>query len=232
MSPKELGLMSKMFAQAFDIGCELYATAARRATNDLKSAVEMSVKAVRMAHRRGDFFHRPLTTGDLLGFPNMATKGKYVYDWPRPMVTVDAAVFSFAGAKARLLLINRKHEPYQSQWAFPGGFIEMDEELEDAVARELEEETGLKGIALEQMRTFGTVGRDPRGRQITVVFMGIAGKGQTEVCGGDDAADARWFDIDCLPENMAFDHDAVARLAIAQLKRKKAYRQALALDRK
>lgn len=142
------------------------------------------------------------------------------------MVTVDAAVFSFAGDKARLLLIERKHDPYAGQWAIPGGFIEMDEELEDAVARELEEETGLRDISLEQMHTFGTVGRDPRGRQITVVFMGIARDGQTDVCGGDDAAEARWFDIDRLPENLAFDHDAVACLAIARLKRKKAYRHA------
>ena len=152
----------------------------------------------------------------------MATKGRYVYDWPRPMVTVDAAVFSFADGKTRLLLIERKHDPYAGQWAIPGGFIEMDEELEDAVARELEEETGLTGIPLEQMHTFGTIGRDPRGRQVTVVFMGIAENGETDVCGGDDAAEARWFDIDCLPENLAFDHEKVIRTAIARLKRKKA----------
>jgi len=140
------------------------------------------------------------------------------------MVTVDAAVFSFSGGKARLLLINRKHEPYQGQWAIPGGFIEIDEELEDAVARELAEETGLTDIPLEQMRTFGTVGRDPRGRQITIVFMGIAGEDRTDIRAGDDAAQARWFDIDDLPPNMAFDHDAVAQIAIAKLRRKKAYR--------
>ncbi len=149
----------------------------------------------------------------------MAIKGKYVYEWPRPMVTVDAAVFSLADGKARLLLINRKHDPYQGCWAIPGGFIEMDEELEDAVARELEEETGLRDIPLEQLRTFGTVGRDPRGRQITVVFTGIARNDQAEVRGGDDAAEARWFDIDRLPENLAFDHAAVAQVAIAHLRR-------------
>ncbi|UCD49624.1 MAG: NUDIX hydrolase [Phycisphaerales bacterium] len=156
----------------------------------------------------------------------MAERGRYVYEWPRPMVTVDAAVFAFIDGKAHLLLINRKHEPYQGQWAIPGGFIEMDEELEDAVARELEEETGLRNVALEQMRTFGTVGRDPRGRQITVVYMGIAPDGQTEIRGGDDAAEARWFDIDRLPENLAFDHDAVIRVAVARLKRSAAYRDA------
>ena len=154
----------------------------------------------------------------------MAKKGKYVYEWPRPMVTVDAVVFSFADGRACVLLIKRKGEPYTGHWAVPGGFIEMDEELEDAVARELQEETGLRGVALEQMHTFGTVGRDPRGRQITVVFMGIAGARQTEVRGGDDAAEARWFDIDHLPDNLAFDHDAVLRMAVGRLKRTRAYR--------
>jgi len=155
----------------------------------------------------------------------MAKRGRYVYEWPRPMVTVDAAVFTFIDGNPHLLLIQRKHEPYEGQWGIPGGFIEMDEELEDAVARELEEETGLKGVALEQLRTFGTVGRDPRGRQITVVYMGVAEEGQTEVHGGDDAADARWFDIGRLPENLAFDHDAVINVAIAAFKRSAAYRE-------
>ena len=156
----------------------------------------------------------------------MAVKGKYVYEWPRPMVTVDAVVFHLDGNPPQILLIHRKHDPYAGQWAVPGGFIEMDEELEDAVARELEEETGLKGVTLEQMRTFGTVGRDPRGRQITVVFMGIAGPEQTEVRGGDDAADARWFPIDRLPDKLAFDHDNVIRFAIDRLKDQEAYRKA------
>ena len=157
----------------------------------------------------------------------MAKKGRYVYQWPRPMVTVDAAVFRFSRGKAWLLLVERKKEPYKGRWAVPGGFIEMDEELEDAVARELKEETGLTGVRLEQVRAFGTVGRDPRGRQITVVFTGLAGKGQAAVRGGDDTAEARWFPIDRLPENLAFDHDRVARVAIGKLKRTKAYRQSM-----
>ena len=156
----------------------------------------------------------------------MAKKGRYVYEWPRPMVTVDAAVFGFFAGQARLLLIKRGHYPYEGQWAIPGGFIELDEELEDAVARELAEETGLTNVPLEQMQTFGTVGRDPRGRQITIVFIGIVGEGQTAVCGGDDAAEARWFDIEDLPKNMAFDHDTIARVAIVRLKRKAIYRRA------
>lgn len=140
------------------------------------------------------------------------------------MVTVDAAVFRLVGGSVKLLLVERKHGPYEGYWAIPGGFIEMDEELCDAVARELMEETGLRGVKLEQMRTFGRCGRDPRGRQITIVFMGIAGRGQGRLEAGDDAAQARWFDIERLPANMAFDHRDVARYAIAKLKRKKAYR--------
>ncbi len=147
----------------------------------------------------------------------MAKKGKYVYDWPRPMVTVDAAVFTFSDDKARVLLINRGNEPFKGKWALPGGFVGMDEELEDAVARELEEETGLAGVQLEQMRTFGTVGRDPRGRMITIVFMGIAKEDQTTIKAGDDAAQAQWFDIEKVPDDMAFDHDEVVRFAIEKL---------------
>ncbi len=149
----------------------------------------------------------------------MNTKGKYVYDWPRPMVTVDAAVFTHSGDKTRVLLIKRGSEPFKGKWAVPGGFVNMDEELEDAVVRELAEETGLTGVHLEQMRTFGTVGRDPRGRQITIVFMGIATEDQTKLKAGDDAAQAKWFDIDELPEDMAFDHSEVVRFAIEKLKR-------------
>ena len=155
----------------------------------------------------------------------MANKGKYVYEWPRPMVTVDAAVFRFARNKASLLLIKRGNEPYKGHWAIPGGFIELDEELEHAVARELEEETGLVNISLEQMHTFGTCGRDPRGRQITVVFMGIAGHGRDRLKPGDDAAEARWFDINKLPEDMAFDHTEVAAFAIKKLESKRVYRE-------
>jgi 8-oxo-dGTP diphosphatase len=103
----------------------------------------------------------------------MNEKGKYVYEWPRPMVTTDAVIFAVTAGATKLLLIKRGNDPYKGKWAIPGGFINIDEELEDAVARELQEETGLTGIPLEQMHTFGTCGRDPRGRQITVVYMGI-----------------------------------------------------------
>jgi 8-oxo-dGTP diphosphatase len=155
----------------------------------------------------------------------MAEKGKYVYDWPRPMVTVDAIVFAFFAGKARLLLISRRNEPFRGKWALPGGFVGIDEELEVAAARELAEETGVEGVELEQMHTFGRCGRDPRGRQITVAFMGIVEGGPKKVKAGDDASDAQWFDIAELPEDLAFDHNEVAKLAIAKLKSKSAYRE-------
>ncbi|MGD2095379.1 MAG: NUDIX hydrolase [Phycisphaerales bacterium] len=147
----------------------------------------------------------------------MNKKGKYTYDWPRPMVTVDAAVFAFSGDRTKLLLINRGNKPYKGMWALPGGFIEMDEELEDAVVRELAEETGLTDVPLEQLHTFGTIGRDPRGRMITIVFMGVIKENQAKIKAGDDAAQARWFDIEELPENMAFDHHDVLKYAIKKL---------------
>jgi 8-oxo-dGTP diphosphatase len=99
----------------------------------------------------------------------------------------------------------------------PGGFIEIDEELQDAVARELAEETGLTGVQLEQMRAFGRCGRDPRGRQISIAFTGIVTEGQDKIHAGDDAAKAQWFDIKELPEDMAFDHDEMIKCGIENL---------------
>ena len=155
----------------------------------------------------------------------MAEKGKYVYDWPRPMVAADAAVFASFEGKVKLLLVNRKNEPFRGKWALPGGFVDIDEEVDDAVTRELEEETGLAGVPLEQIYTFSKCGRDPRGRVFTVTFMGFVTEGQRKVKAGDDAAKARWFYIEKLPKDMAFDHDEVTRFAIRKLKRRKVYRQ-------
>jgi 8-oxo-dGTP diphosphatase len=155
----------------------------------------------------------------------MAKKGKYIYDWPRPMVSVDAVVFGFFKNKAKLLLVNRGNEPFKGKWALPGGFVEIGEELEEAVARELAEETGLVNVALEQMRTYGNVGRDPRGRMITITFMGIATEGLNKIKAGDDAAEARWFDIEKLPKDMAFDHNEVAKFAMGKLARKRIYQE-------
>lgn len=154
----------------------------------------------------------------------MAEKGTYVYEWPRPMVTADAAVFAFFDGKTHLLLIRRKIEPYRGRWALPGGFVEIEEDLHEAVARELAEETGLTGVSLEQLRAFGRPGRDPRGRTITVAYFGIAERDWDRVQGADDAEHAQWHDIEHLPP-MAFDHDEISRLAIERLKQTPAYRR-------
>jgi len=137
------------------------------------------------------------------------------------MVTVDAVVFAFFKNKVKLLLVNRRNEPFKDKWALPGGFVGIDEELEDAVTRELVEETSLAGVRLEQMHTFGNVGRDPRGRQITIAFMGVAKKGLTKIKAGDDAIKAKWFDVEKLPKDLAFDHKKIAMFAIRKLKREK-----------
>ncbi|HOZ48420.1 MAG TPA: NUDIX hydrolase [Candidatus Hydrogenedentes bacterium] len=144
--------------------------------------------------------------------------GKYVYDYPRPMVTVDAVVFSRQGNTRCVLLIQRKRDPFAGAWALPGGFVEMEETLDAAVARELAEETGLTGVVLGQLRAFGDPGRDPRGRTISVVFWGVVDGEPADVAGHDDAADARWFSVDALPD-LAFDHDQIIKCALETLPR-------------
>jgi 8-oxo-dGTP diphosphatase len=146
-------------------------------------------------------------------------QGPYTYDWPRPMVTVDALVFALSAGVPSVLLIKRANEPFKGQWAVPGGFVDMDEELHDAAVRELAEETGLTGVKLEQMHTFGAVGRDPRGRQITVCFLGITDKDNMAVTGGDDASEAKWWPTDALPEPLAFDHTQVVAMGLARINR-------------
>ena len=146
----------------------------------------------------------------------MFSNGKYIYEWPRPMVTVDIVVFSASPETRRVLLIKRGLEPYKDKWGFPGGFLEMDEELDNAATRELAEETGLTGVVLEQLCTFGGIGRDPRGRMITVVYVGLCEEENCTVNSGDDAAEAGWFNVENLPE-MAFDHEQIAQKALCWL---------------
>ncbi len=128
----------------------------------------------------------------------------YTYKYPRPAVTTDVILTAGKQKATHLLLIERKNEPYKGLWALPGGFIEMDEDLEDACLRELKEETGIEGIKIQQFCSVGTPGRDPRGRTITIVYMGHIEKMITPVA-GDDAKNAKWFEIGKLPE-LAFDH--------------------------
>ncbi|MFD2518782.1 NUDIX domain-containing protein [Salinimicrobium flavum] len=129
-------------------------------------------------------------------------------------VTTDCVVFYKSQKVEKVLLVKRKSEPFKDKWGIPGGFLEENETLEDGAKRELEEETGLKVGKVYQLRAFGTPGRDPRGRTISIAFWGEAAS-EEEVKGNDDASDARWFNLQELPE-LAFDHQEILEFAVQQ----------------
>ena len=130
----------------------------------------------------------------------------YEYKYPRPAVTADIIIFNEETEK--ILLIKRGGEPFKGMWALPGGFMDMNETIEQTAYRELEEETNLYGIELNQLHTFTALGRDPRHRTVTTVFYGFIEDSKQTAIAGDDAADAKWFKIYDLP-NLAFDHREV-----------------------
>jgi 8-oxo-dGTP diphosphatase len=136
----------------------------------------------------------------------------YSYDHPRPALTVDIAVFYRQEDSFEVLLIKRAREPFEGHWAFPGGFVDKDESLEDAAARELLEETGLGGVHLEQIGAFGDPGRDPRGHTVTVVFAGMLDE-PAPVRGADDASEAAWHSA-LRPPKLAFDHNKILSTVI------------------
>jgi 8-oxo-dGTP diphosphatase len=144
----------------------------------------------------------------------------YTYDWPRPAVTLDAVVLTAAEPRS-VLLIRRKHPPFEGSWALPGGFLEMEEELETGARRELEEETGVSipEVPLEQIGTYGKVGRDPRSRTISIVFAGLVPDPAPAPQARDDAADARWWPVSGLPP-LAFDHGEIIADGLAWLARR------------
>jgi len=140
------------------------------------------------------------------------SKKPYCYDYPRPSVTVDIILFYHDGERIEVLLIKRARTPFKGAWAFPGGFVDKDESLERAAARELKEETGLEGIRLEQFGAFGDPGRDPRGHTVSIAFVALL-ESRAEVVGADDADDAQWHSA-LRPPRLAFDHKKILRLAI------------------
>lgn len=141
----------------------------------------------------------------------------YTYQYPRPALTVDCSVFCKCQNKLYVLLIQRANSPFQNMWAFPGGFVDMDEDIEEAAYRELKEETGFEGFGLQQFKTYGAVNRDPRGRTVSVVYTGIMELDELPlVKGEDDAKEAKWFSVDQLP-SLAFDHDLIMSDLLKQL---------------
>ena len=135
----------------------------------------------------------------------------YTYKYPRPAVTADCIVIT-KEAEPKVLLIERGEEPFKGCWAFPGGFMNMDETTEQCAIRELEEETNLKVSEVHQIGAYSKVDRDPRGRTVTVAYLAIIDTPMT-IKGQDDAAKAQWFPLTALPE-LAFDHDEIVRDAI------------------
>lgn len=131
-------------------------------------------------------------------------------------VAVDILIITADTGVIKILLIRRKNNPYKGQWALPGGFVKQSEELLDAAARELNEETGVSGVKLEQLHAFGSPERDPRGRVVTVSYIASLPK-ESALEAATDASDADWFPIYDLPE-LAFDHDEIVRFGIAWLR--------------
>ncbi len=146
----------------------------------------------------------------------------YHYQYPHPAVTVDSVVFGLDNSELKILLIRRKLDPFKGAWALPGGFVQMDENLDDAAKRELVEETGVEKLYLEQLAAFGKPERDPRERVITVAYFAIVNLFEHRVKADSDAEEADWFPVEDTPE-LAFDHKRILALALKRLQGKIRY---------
>ena len=146
----------------------------------------------------------------------------FTYEYPRPALTVDCVVFGLDENELEVMLIRRGLEPFAGRWALPGGFVHLDETLEDAARRELEEETGLSKVYLEQLYSFGAVDRDPRERVVTVAYYALVKLSDHKVKAATDATDAAWFALSDLPD-LAFDHAHIVEVALERLKGKVRY---------
>ncbi len=140
---------------------------------------------------------------------------KFCYRYPHPAVAVDCVIFGYDGNDIKVLLIQRGNYPYKTSWAFPGGFMNMNETAEQAALRELKEETGLKDVIVRQLYTYTDIDRDPRERVISIAHYALARI--SEVKAGDDAKEAKWFSFSEIP-NLAFDHDVILNKALTTLK--------------
>lgn len=137
-------------------------------------------------------------------------------------LSVDAVVFGYDAGTISVLLIKRKYEPFKGMWAIPGGFVLQDESLEEAVERELKEETGIEIDYLEQLYTFGNPKRDPRSRVVSIAYFGLVHPSTFDIFASTDAEEVQWFKIDDLPQ-LSFDHDKILQFAITRLRAKITY---------
>jgi len=146
----------------------------------------------------------------------------YSYEFPRAALTVDCVVFGLDDEDLKVLLIQRDLPPFEGRWALPGGFLRVDETVDDAARRELREETGLTKVFLEQLYTVGDIGRDPRERVVTVAYYALVKLSDHRVQAATDAREAAWFAIDDLPA-LAFDHEKIVDMAHERLRGKVRY---------
>ncbi len=146
----------------------------------------------------------------------------YTYKYPKASLTVDCVVFGLDEQDLKVILIKRDLEPFSGQWALPGGFVLMNETLEESAIRELREETGVEKVFLEQLYTFGKVDRDPRDRVISVAYYALVNLRDHKIKAATDARDAAWFSVYDLPK-LAFDHDEIFNTALKRLKAKVRY---------
>ncbi len=146
----------------------------------------------------------------------------FTYKYPHPAVTVDGVVFGYDEADLKVLIIQRDQDPFAGKWALPGGFVDMAEGLDVAVRRELEEETGITRLYLEQLYTFGEPKRDPRERVISVAYYALVKLADHAVRAASDARNVAWFPVADLPD-LAFDHEEIVDMALKRLKGKIRY---------
>ena len=142
----------------------------------------------------------------------------YTYDYPHFALTVDAVIFSKSDEGLDVLLIRRVHEPFKDYWAFAGGYVNIDEVIDNAVYRELEEETNISNVSLKRFDIFDAIDRDPRERTVSVVYYGFITESNESIMAGDDAKDAKWFPVNKLPE-LAFDHSIILKKILEEVQK-------------
>jgi len=146
----------------------------------------------------------------------------FTYEYPRPALTVDCVVFGYDAKELKVLLVQRDLPPFAGKWALPGGFVHIEEALDDAARRELREETGVADLYLEQLYTFGAVDRDPRERVVSVAYYALVDLFRHRPAAATDARNAAWFAVEDTPP-LAFDHDRILATALQRLRGKVRY---------